>query len=61
MHVHYENLIQIWENKQMGIGVSIGILVTLIGIVASVFAIKVYIINEENKDKTLSRKYTKGV
>lgn len=45
----------------MGIEVSIGILFTLIGIVASTFAINVYIINEENKDKTLSRKYTKGI
>ena len=43
----------------MGIEVSIGILFVLIGIVASAFAMEVFIINEEKKDKTLSRKYLK--
>ena len=43
----------------MGIEVSIGVVFVLIGIVASAYAMEVFIINEEKKDKTLSRKYIK--
>ena len=50
----------IGEENLMGIEAVICIVFSLAGVVASAFAMEVYIINEENKDKTLSARYRKN-